>query len=58
MRELIGGRLARANVQAAINLARIRRDDLAVDAFGQFDGEGGFTDARWPDEGDERSLIR
>jgi hypothetical protein len=44
---LLGGRrLGRADIQAAIHLHGIDRNDFAADAFGQFQGDGGFARRR------------
>jgi len=52
--QLIGCRFAGADVHAPIDLARIRRDDLAVEVFSELDRQRGLAYASRADQTDEQ----
>lgn len=50
-------RLGCTDVHAPVKETRIRRDDLPIQPFSQFNGHPGLADRGWPDNDNEYWLV-
>jgi hypothetical protein len=54
---LFGRRFGAADVQPAVDLARVGIDDFRPQAFGQTQGKRSLTHTGRPDDGEDRRLV-